>query len=78
MLELLSKFNNKKIENVLYQTRLTIQAFTTILHINATSTILPVKSKSIDRVIAFESAQHFKPLIQFIQESNRVLGKRVF
>jgi ubiquinone/menaquinone biosynthesis C-methylase UbiE len=44
-----------------------------IFHINATSTMLPVKSNSADRVIAFESAQHFKPLIQFIQESNRVL-----
>jgi cyclopropane fatty-acyl-phospholipid synthase-like methyltransferase len=44
-----------------------------IFHLNATSTMLPVKSNSVDRVIAFESAQHFKPLTQFIQESNRVL-----
>jgi len=44
-----------------------------IFHINATSTKLPIRNKSVDRVIAFESAQHFKPFMQFIQESNRVL-----
>ncbi len=44
-----------------------------IFHINATSTMLPIRNTSVDRVIALESAQHFKPLIQFIQESNRVL-----
>ncbi|MGB0029524.1 MAG: methyltransferase domain-containing protein [Nitrososphaeraceae archaeon] len=46
-----------------------------IFHINATSTMLPIRNNSVDRVIAFESAQHFKPLIQFIQESNRVLER---
>ncbi len=44
-----------------------------MFHINATSTALPLKSNSVDRVIAFESAQHFKPLYKFIQESSRVL-----
>ena len=44
-----------------------------ISHINATSTTLPLRNNSVDRVIAFESAQHFKPLIQFIRESNRIL-----
>jgi SAM-dependent methyltransferase len=44
-----------------------------MFHLNATSTVLPIKSNSVDRVIAFESAQHFKPLVQFIKESNRVL-----
>jgi SAM-dependent methyltransferase len=44
-----------------------------IIHINATSTMIPVKNHTVDRIIAFESAQHFKPLIQFIRESNRVL-----
>ena len=46
-----------------------------IFHINATSTILPIKNNSADRVIAFESAQHFKPFFQFIQESYRVLER---
>jgi len=27
----------------------------------------------MDRIIALESAQHFKPLLQFIQESRRIL-----
>jgi SAM-dependent methyltransferase len=44
-----------------------------IFHINATSAMLPFKNNSVDRIIAFESAQHFKPLHRFIQESNRVL-----
>jgi cyclopropane fatty-acyl-phospholipid synthase-like methyltransferase len=44
-----------------------------VFHINATSTRLPIRNKFVDRVIAFESAQHFKPFVQFIQESNRVL-----
>lgn len=43
-----------------------------IHHVNATSAMLPIKNDSVDRIIAFESAQHFKPLHKFIQESNRV------
>jgi SAM-dependent methyltransferase len=46
--------------------------------LNSTSTMLPIKSDSVDRVIAFESAQHFKPLIQFIKESWRVLKQSGF
>jgi cyclopropane fatty-acyl-phospholipid synthase-like methyltransferase len=34
---------------------------------------LPLTDECIDRVIALESAQHFKPLIQFIQKSRRIL-----
>jgi cyclopropane fatty-acyl-phospholipid synthase-like methyltransferase len=44
-----------------------------IRFVNATSTSLPISNNSIDRVIALESAQHFRPLSQFIRESNRVL-----
>ena len=40
---------------------------------NATATSLPFEDKSIDRVLAFESAQHFKPLRDFISESYRIL-----
>ena len=47
----------------------------TIYEINATSTMLPFPKKSIDRIIALESAQHFKPFEHFISESNRVLKK---
>ena len=41
--------------------------------LNATSTLLPIKSNSIDRVMALESAQHFKPLDLFLSESKRIL-----
>jgi cyclopropane fatty-acyl-phospholipid synthase-like methyltransferase len=41
--------------------------------VNGTAKILPFKEKCMDRVIALESAQHFRPLIQFIQESKRIL-----
>jgi ubiquinone/menaquinone biosynthesis C-methylase UbiE len=41
--------------------------------LNATSTLLPFSDKSADRIVALESAQHFKPLDRFIKESRRVL-----
>ena len=41
--------------------------------LNATSRFLPFAEKSIDRVIALESAQHFKPLENFLSESKRIL-----
>ncbi len=40
---------------------------------NATATKIPLKDNSVDRVIALESAQHFRPLNEFISESKRVL-----
>lgn len=41
--------------------------------LNASSTKLPFSNDSVDRVIALESAQHFKPLENFISESKRIL-----
>jgi SAM-dependent methyltransferase len=41
--------------------------------LNATSTLLPFSDKSADRIVALESAQHFKPLDRFIKESRRML-----
>jgi cyclopropane fatty-acyl-phospholipid synthase-like methyltransferase len=41
--------------------------------LNGTAKILPFKAECMDRVIALESAQHFKPLIRFIEESRRIL-----
>mgnify|MGYP002813564619 FL=1 len=41
--------------------------------LNATSTKLPFSNNSADRILALESAQHFKPLEDFISESKRVL-----
>jgi cyclopropane fatty-acyl-phospholipid synthase-like methyltransferase len=43
--------------------------------VNSTSTKLPFADKSVDRVLALESAQHFKPLSDFISESKRILKK---
>lgn len=40
---------------------------------NATSTVLPFSDRSADRIIALESAQHFRPLDRFIKESRRML-----
>jgi len=41
--------------------------------INSTSTKLPFSNNSVDRVLALESSQHFKPLKDFISESKRIL-----
>lgn len=41
--------------------------------LNATSTVLPFSDRSADRIVALESAQHFRPLDKFIKESKRVL-----
>ena len=46
--------------------------------LNSTSTKLPFADNSVDRVLALESAQHFKPLDNFISESKRVLIKSGF
>jgi SAM-dependent methyltransferase len=43
--------------------------------VNATATSLPFADSFADRVIALESAQHFKSFLKFIQESHRVLKK---
>ena len=46
-----------------------------IQFLNSTSTNLPFANGSVDRVLALESAQHFRPLVDFISESKRVLTK---
>jgi ubiquinone/menaquinone biosynthesis C-methylase UbiE len=43
--------------------------------INSTSTKLPFADSSVDRVLALESSQHFKPIDGFISESKRVMKK---
>ena len=44
-----------------------------ISKVNSTARMLPFSNSSLDRVIALESAQHFKPIGDFFSESNRVL-----
>ena len=69
------KSNSQRIDHSVGLVSLKSLRNNNIFHINATSTMLPIRNNSVDRVIAFESAQHFNPLIQFIQESNRVLER---
>ena len=45
-----------------------------IQFVNSSSTKLPFSKNSVDRVLALESAQHFKPLSEFISEAKRVLS----
>tara|TARA_Y100000590_G_scaffold87649_1_gene98307 strand:+ start:4684 stop:5523 length:840 start_codon:yes stop_codon:yes gene_type:complete len=44
-----------------------------ITKLNSTARMLPFSDLSIDRVIALESAQHFKPISDFFSESYRIL-----
>jgi ubiquinone/menaquinone biosynthesis C-methylase UbiE len=46
--------------------------------LNSTATKIPFANESCDRVIALESAQHFKPIHEFISEAKRVLKKNGF
>ena len=46
-----------------------------ISFVNAAATILPFVDQCVDRVVALESAQHFKSLIRFIRESKRILKR---
>lgn len=43
--------------------------------LNSTATKMPLADESCDRVIALESAQHFKPIHEFISETKRILKK---
>ena len=44
-----------------------------ITKLNSTARMLPFVDSSVDRVIALESAQHFKPISDFFSESRRIL-----
>ena len=46
---------------------------THLTYINSTSLSLPFATGTVDRIIALESAQHFKPFDRFIAESYRIL-----
>ena len=59
--------------NTNFNQLLTAQVVNSITRVNATSLNLPFSNKSVDRIIALESAQHFKPLSHFMSESKRVL-----
>ncbi len=42
--------------------------------LNSSSTLMPFSNKSVDRVLALESSQHFKPYADFLSESKRILS----
>lgn len=44
--------------------------------VNSTATKLPFADRSMDRIVALESAQHFKPFSEFVSESRRVLQEK--
>ena len=43
--------------------------------LNSTAVKIPISDGSCDRVIALESAQHFRPIQDFISEAKRILRK---
>jgi ubiquinone/menaquinone biosynthesis C-methylase UbiE len=59
--------------NINFQQLLAARQANKVSLLNATSTVLPFSDRSADRIIALESAQHFRPLDKFISESRRVL-----
>src|SRR5688572_14964723 len=72
----LPKYNTKAFKTSM-EPELSLQSEDTekLSFVNATSTALPFADNSVDRIIALESAQHFRPLSEFFMESNRVLKK---
>lgn len=59
--------------NINFQQLLASRQANNVSLLNATSTILPFADGSADRIVALESAQHFRPLDRFVRESRRVL-----
>lgn len=43
--------------------------------LNSTAVEIPISDESCDRIIALESAQHFRPIHDFISETRRILKK---
>jgi len=50
-----------------------LECISKLSKVNASARMLPFANHSIDRIIALESHQHFRPLNFFIRESKRVL-----
>ena len=71
-----NKFKNLSISciNINYNQLLYSGPQQKIEFFNSSSTKLPFTDHSIDRVLALESSQHFKPFTDFIFESKRILS----
>jgi cyclopropane fatty-acyl-phospholipid synthase-like methyltransferase len=74
--------DNKLLVEPLIKTKVTNKEYITnhddvimLTRVNATATCLPIGDSFTDRIIALESAQHFKSFSDFIRESHRVLKK---
>lgn len=65
------KIASSKLENTRISDAHCLQSH--ITYINSSSLCLPFATGSVDRIIALESAQHFKPFDMFIAESYRIL-----
>ena len=61
--------------NINFHQLRTLDINNSLSFVNSTSTTLPLSDRCADRVIALESAQHFKPLTRFIKESKRILKR---
>ena len=64
-------FDKNKFENS--QLLLVYPQTSHIANINSTSLYLPFANNTVDRIVALEAAQHFKPIDSFITESYRIL-----
>ena len=74
-------YNNEVLVEPSVKTEVTNKKYVTkhngvvLSRVNATATCLPFSDSFADRIIALESAQHFKSFLEFIRESHRVLKK---
>ena len=68
-------FANKLKEQFFIQKKINKNFKSDITLFNSTAIKLPFNKESIDRIVALESAQHFKPFIEFIKDVKHVLKK---
>jgi SAM-dependent methyltransferase len=68
-------FANKLKEQFFIQKNINQNFKSDISLFNSTAIKLPFNKESIDRIVALESAQHFKPFIEFIKDVKHVLKK---
>lgn len=68
-------FANKLKEQFFIQKNINKNFKSDISLFNSTAIKLPFNKESIDRIVALESAQHFKPFIEFIKDVKYILKK---
>jgi len=68
-------FANKLKEQFFIQKNINKNFKSDISLFNSTAIKLPFNKESIDRIVALESAQHFKPSIEFIKDVKYILKK---